>query len=136
MEKPLTVHRYSIPTTDAIERLIGSAAGDAEAWQIRVEGDSVVVDLVAPAAATEPSAKPKPAPREKKGGKNAQRAAIMCDQGAFHAWAEVDNSEAAREFILQRCGVESRVDLDHDAVAGAKFRDLAARYDAWMSGGD
>lgn len=176
MTPATVVHRYSIPTTEAIELLIGAAAADAEAWQIRIDGDKVIVDIVAPAEVTfkvgdyqytvdqsgvvippatgkaqeapspseaptaqmEPQRAQAPAPAgkapksERKGGALAQRAGILCDQGAFHLWAEVKDAEAAAEFIRKHCGVASRADLDHDAAAGLKFRDLAASYQIWL----
>jgi hypothetical protein len=159
--KPAVVHRYSIPTVEAIELLIGSAAGDAEAWQVRVEGDHILVDLVEPAqvappaapqtptAGEAPTAQPSPpsapapaaagkaAETEKKGGPNARRAGMMCGEGAFYIWAEVAaDKDAAANFIRQRCGVKSRVELDHDPEAAAKFKDLAASYDAWLAGAE
>ena len=45
---PTLVHRYSFPIRDAVEALLGDAVGDCEAWRIRVEGDEVVIDVVAP----------------------------------------------------------------------------------------
>lgn len=45
---PTLVHRYAWPIREAIEHLLGDAAGDCEAWRIRIEGDEVVIDVVAP----------------------------------------------------------------------------------------
>ena len=47
--KPTLVHRYSWPIREAIEQLLGDTAGDCDAWRIRVEGDELVIDVVAPA---------------------------------------------------------------------------------------
>lgn len=46
---PTLVHRYAFPIRDAIEALLGDAVGDCETWRIRIEGEDVVVDVVAPA---------------------------------------------------------------------------------------
>lgn len=45
---PVVVHRYSWLITEAVEALLGDVAGDAEGWRMRVEGDELVVDIVAP----------------------------------------------------------------------------------------
>jgi hypothetical protein len=52
---PTIVHRYAFPTREAIEALLGDAVGDCEAWRIRVEGDEVIIDVVAPAAGIAPT---------------------------------------------------------------------------------
>lgn len=46
---PTLVHRYAWPIREAIEQLLGDAAGDCDAWGIRIEGEEVVIDVVAPA---------------------------------------------------------------------------------------
>lgn len=45
---PAIVHRYAFPMRDAIERLLEDAVGDCDAWRIRIEGDEVVIDVIAP----------------------------------------------------------------------------------------
>lgn len=52
---PTIVHRYAFPIREAIEALLGDAVGDCEAWRIRVEGDEVVIDVVAPAPGLVPT---------------------------------------------------------------------------------
>lgn len=47
---PSVVHRYSFRVTEAIEALIGDAASDCEALQLRVDGDLIVIDVVTPTA--------------------------------------------------------------------------------------
>jgi hypothetical protein len=49
---PQLVHRYAFPVREVIEHLLGDAVGDCEAWNIRIEGDEVVVDVVGPAEVT------------------------------------------------------------------------------------
>lgn len=53
--KPTLVHRYAFPIRETIETLLGGAVGDCEAWRIRIEGDDVVVDVIAPAAGVAPA---------------------------------------------------------------------------------
>lgn len=75
---------------------------------------------------------------ETKGGKLAQQAAIMCNEGAFQQWAAhrmkdgVRTAECAADFIRWRCAVTSRADLDHDEAAGAVFRSMKSEYEAWL----
>jgi len=46
--KPILVHRYSWRVNEAIEALLGDTVGDAAGWRMRVEGDELVIDIVAP----------------------------------------------------------------------------------------
>lgn len=52
---PTIVHRYAFPVREAIETLLGDAVGDCEGWRIRVEGDEVVVDVIAPVPGIAPT---------------------------------------------------------------------------------
>ncbi|AMS41237.1 hypothetical protein [Aminobacter aminovorans] len=114
---PVVVHRYSWLITEAIEALLGEVAGDAEGWRMRVEGDELVVDIVAPVrpqapaegrpAASAQAAKINMAPAEPesnsvnslpekpvqgqpelKGGALARSAAIMGGEKGFWIFAE------------------------------------------------
>ena len=84
-------------------------------------------------ARIDPTAQP-----ERKGGKLAQRAGILCGEGAFQKFSAsrdgvaVDAEEAA-ERLREYCGVASRADLDHDEAAARKFLDLEASFKAWLS---
>ncbi|RWM29461.1 hypothetical protein [Mesorhizobium sp.] len=68
----------------------------------------------------------------RKGGPVAQKAGILCNEGAFRLWAEVQTPDAARAFIYRRCGVESRVDLDYEEEAATKFREMCLEYQVWL----
>ncbi|MCO5085102.1 MAG: hypothetical protein M9939_26500 [Mesorhizobium sp.] len=52
---PTLVHRYALPIREAIETLLGDAVGDCDGWRIRVEGDEVVIDVLAPAPGITPT---------------------------------------------------------------------------------
>jgi len=52
---PTLVHRYTFPIREAIEALLGDAVGDCEAWRVRVEGEEVVIDVVAPVPGIAPT---------------------------------------------------------------------------------
>lgn len=76
-----------------------------------------------------------------KGGKLAQKAGILCGQGAFRQWAatvgEYDgiamlDADMAADFIRERCGVSSRAHLDHDQVAAKNFNEMNREYEAWL----
>jgi hypothetical protein len=76
------------------------------------------------------------APQPSKGGKLAQRAGILCAEGAFQVFASERSSVAAsetgaKEFIYLSCGISSRAHLDHDDEAARKFHDLDQEYKAW-----
>jgi len=108
--KPQIIHRYAIPLQTVIEQLLGMEAADGEAFNVTVEDDDLVVDIIEPAglrsAAPEPTLEPnfpessqgsdaasslnknpKPdmAPSEppRKGGPLAQRAGIICTEKGF-----------------------------------------------------
>jgi hypothetical protein len=46
--KPQIVHRYAIPLQAVIERLIGMEAADGEAFNVTVEDDDLVVEIIDP----------------------------------------------------------------------------------------
>ncbi len=84
-----------------------------------------------------PNAKP-----ELKGGKLCQRAAILCNEGAFKTFLKGDREYA--EFldiangdtvsvVRNICMVTSRRELDHNPEAARKFLDLEAQYKAWLT---
>lgn len=66
-----------------------------------------------------------------KGGKLAQRAGILSNEGGFAAFAAEKHGKEPVALIYDFCGVTSRAHLDHDERAAAKFQELAREYDAW-----
>lgn len=77
---------------------------------------------------------------KKIGGKLAQRAGILCNEGGFQKFLQhirpFDNIETRDEvafWVRHLCGVESRAELDHDEEAAIKFRDLEISYNAWLA---
>ena len=74
---------------------------------------------------------------EKRGGKLCQRAAILCNEGAFQKFAAQTGSFAdtftTADILRYWCGVTSRKELDHNPEAGRKFLDLVAQYEAWKT---
>jgi hypothetical protein len=72
------------------------------------------------------------APQSAKGGKLAQRAGILCSEGAFQVFCkEVLGADDPVQAIYSVCGVSSRAHLDHDEEAGRAFTDMAKHYDVW-----
>ncbi|ESW92685.1 hypothetical protein NKL07_22165 [Mesorhizobium sp. C280B] len=140
----MIIHRYSIPLADVVKALID--VGDCEKIGAVLVGENLVVDIIASAGtevgvedadfgeieAPPPAPEPPPSPPERKGGPLAQKAGILCNEGAFQLWAEVRTPDAAKAFIYQRCGVESRIDLDHEEEPAAKFRELCLEYQVWL----
>lgn len=81
-------------------------------------------------ARLDPTAKP-----ERKGGKLAQRAGILCGEGAFQKFLRelCSRSDYDTATLLRSvCLIDSRADLDHDAEAARRFTDLEASYKAWL----
>lgn len=54
----------------------------------------------------------------------------------FWVWAGVQGTGAAKDFIVQTCGVKSRKDLDHSKTAGALFHSkIRLPYMAFLANG-
>lgn len=137
---PTIVHRYTFPIRDAIEQLLGEAAGDCDAWRIRVEADELVIDVVAPAPTQTRPASNQTAkinmPEKRKGGALATRAGIICNERGFWTFSETGSAEEATAWLRRECGVASRADLDHEPAAAEKFHDVDRRYRLWLEGYD
>lgn len=71
---------------------------------------------------------------EVKGGKLAQRAGILCNEGGFQRFMDTNNAEDAAEAVRQHCGVTSRAHIDSSDGASRKFLDLVGDYDLWLRG--
>jgi hypothetical protein len=129
------VHRHTFTIADAVSALLPDV-GDCDSWQIRVEGDQLVIDVVAPAS--KPVEKINtPAPEaDRKGGPLAQRAGIICGEKGFWTFAGVRSSDEAAIWLREQCGIKSRVDLDHEAAAAAAFHEVDRRYRLWLEGFD
>jgi hypothetical protein len=78
---------------------------------------------------------------ERKGGKLAQRAGILCNEGAFWKFLNerytregdyVESINRAAIEVRKICEISSRLQLDHDEEAARKFKDLESSYKAWM----
>lgn len=68
-----------------------------------------------------------------KGGKLAQSAGILCNEGAFKQWAKAKfGNDDPADFIRTWCGVSSRAHLDHDERAAREFRDMKIEYETWL----
>lgn len=77
---------------------------------------------------------------ERKGSKLAQRAGILCAEGAFQKFLterigkpyfNVTNAEEAADYVRVKCDINSRAELDHNPEAADKFRALDSEYTAW-----
>lgn len=82
-----------------------------------------------------------PVEQEQSGPKRSQLAYLMCEDGDFQRWANanqwdipVTNSDEAREFIIVRCGIESRSELDRNMTAAVKFDVLRQEYLRYIDG--
>ncbi len=71
-----------------------------------------------------------------------QQAAIRCGEVAFREFCALDcegvkalDTEMAANHVREFCGVGSRKDLDTNATAAAKWRELEGQYDLWCRSG-
>lgn len=123
----LTIH---VPEEQALQAI------EAFGWPTMVNPVPVAL------ARIDPNAKP-----ERKGGRLAQRAGILCNEGGFQRFVAErvadmagmaspvinQDPEDVAVFVRFHCGVGSRSHLDHDADAARKFLDLEADYKAWLT---
>lgn len=75
------------------------------------------------------------ATQERKGGKLAQRAGILCGEGAFTVFLSEKYRLAgmpADEMLRLICNVLSRAELDHSDDAARQFLEIEANYKAWL----
>lgn len=69
---------------------------------------------------------------EVRGGKLAQRAGILCNEGGFRRFMDATDAEDCAEKVRQHCGVTSRAHIDSSDAASRKFLELAGEYDLWL----
>lgn len=138
---PTVLHRYRISLADVVAHFIGETGS----YSVTVDQETVVVDIEQPADTTPepPSAEaPQPAAaaahsaESPKGGPIAQRAAILCAQGGFHAFLGVRTEGDAADLIRRDCGVISRAELDHNESAASRWQEIEGRYQLWLQGYD
>ena len=67
-----------------------------------------------------------------KGGALAQKAGIMCNEGAFEQYAIGCGYNSPEDMIYSRCNLTSRAHLDHDEVAASQFKGLCDEYQLWL----
>ena len=67
-------------------------------------------------------------------GKLAQRAGILCSEGAFRRFMRATTEDEAAAQLRQHCGVASRREFDTDPRAARVFNDLVIEYENWMRG--
>jgi len=72
-----------------------------------------------------------------KGGKLAQSAGIICNEGAFLQYViridpDVRTKEHAVEWLKEQCNISSRAHLDHNDEAARIFLDIRSGYEAWL----
>ncbi len=58
-----------------------------------------------------------------------QQAAILCKNMAFQHWIGVDTEQAAADAVCNRCGIQSRAELNGNKEAQAKFDQMIKEYD-------
>lgn len=163
---PITIHRYTFTMEEAIRALLADQVGDCMGWTLRLDGGSVVVDVVepgqaAPSAPELPALRPEaqslhreaptlqsephtpapaepapPAEPELKGGPLAKRCAILCAERGFMTFLGVGTKEEAADEVRRRCDVSRRALLDHNANAAKAWRYIEGQYQLWLQGHD
>jgi hypothetical protein len=150
---PRTILRYEFTSDQIVASMLGPL--DYVDALITTAGDTVIIDVIEPtgvaapeappetpsAAAEKPASEPSkggpdipPATKERKGGPRARRAGMLCQERAFQVWLEVEDKDAARDEVCRQCGVESRVDLDHNENAGNEWDAIERLYTLWLDG--
>ncbi|MCV0395420.1 MAG: hypothetical protein K5872_21990 [Rhizobiaceae bacterium] len=157
----LTVHRYAFPLREVVEHRLGDAVGDCEGWQIRIEDDEVVVDVIEPllpdpsqnmretmqAPSIEPSVDDvtslaSPAEPERKGGPLARKAALLCQDRGFRTFINIEHEQqladqdAVAVWLRAHLDIASRADLDHNTIAADRFDEIESAYRRWCEGYD
>lgn len=81
---------------------------------------------------------------EKKGGRLARQAGMLCNEPSFWRFLTngsvfsdenanaITNADDAKRFVYDLCGVETRKELDHNDSAASNWRGLESEYQAWM----
>lgn len=64
--------------------------------------------------------------------KLAQKAGMLCNEGGFQKYLEVDDKDSAARRLRRMCGIGSRADLDRDPEAAERFQEIASGYEAWL----
>lgn len=81
----------------------------------------------------------------RKGGFLAREAALLCRDDNFRLFLDrwtshlsgvhipdgTHQPECARAFLLDKCGIRSRAELDHDQVALTVYRQVKHEYQQW-----
>ena len=62
-----------------------------------------------------------------KGGQLCRLAAQFCQQAHFQAWTNTSTPDEAAQWVRRTCEITSRVELDHDPAAAARFHDRVRR---------
>lgn len=99
--------------------VLGKLGGYPDAANAKWVGAALLVD--------------EPAENTMKGGKLAQKAALLCQEGAFKRFSEQNGYADPVKLIYARCDVTSRAYLDHDDDAAKQFHELTLEYDAWRN---
>ena len=81
------------------------------------------------------------APQQPKGGPLARNAAQVCNGPGFQRFASVkliprppgmSDIDVAAEYMRQRCGIDSRAELDNSTAAAQRFRALMHEFRTWL----
>jgi hypothetical protein len=99
---------------------------------VEIGDDELPKEPEPPTPASDREMPPTPA-EERKGGPLAKLAGMWCQRQDFQEWCGQSNADQAREFILDTCGIDSRVELDHNPKAAEKFHEeIRLQFADWL----
>lgn len=64
--------------------------------------------------------------------KLSQIAGILCNEGAFRKFIQVETVDQAADYIRAHCNVSSRANIDGNPDATSAFNELRGNYDLWL----
>ena len=65
-----------------------------------------------------------------------QQAVLLCKREAFRRYIQVENEEAAKEWLYDNCNVSSRSEIIEGNSSGDFFLDLYGRFQDWLDDPD
>lgn len=61
-----------------------------------------------------------------------QQAVLLCKREAFWKYIQVENEEAAKEWLYDYCIISSRSEIEEMTKAGEDFKELYDRFQDWL----
>ena len=65
-----------------------------------------------------------------------QQAVLLCKREAFQRYIQVENEEAAKEWLCDHLGISSRSEIENSFNKTENFKDLYGRFQDWLNDPD